>query len=253
MSNYVHSVAKAAQILYVFDEETRMLTVREIATRTGIPRSTVHETIRTLVANGLLENCPEGGVQLGAGLAMLGGHVVARQGLVDRALRPIRRHLEVFGIEVHVAGYTKDAVYYAHRQIGKTNVSVMNRTGRRWPVYATGCGRAILASMDSARRESLLPNEFTAVDRQKLEDETLRFERTGYLVTDVSERRIVSVAAPVYGARGDVVGAIGCGDYYEAMSQSRVDKIGQAVKAAARETSKLLWAPLDELKSVQSA
>ena len=99
----VQSVVKATQILGAFDRTCRRLTIREIAERTGIPRSTTHDICRTLVESRLLEAMPDGGFQLGIGLAMLGGQVLERIGLVDVVQRPIRQHLDVFGAEVHVA------------------------------------------------------------------------------------------------------------------------------------------------------
>lgn len=116
----------------------------------------------------------------------------------------------------------------------------MNRTGRRWAIHESGNGRAILATMTPAAREENLPVTFNDADRAKLLQEIEQFAVNGYLVTDVSERRIVSVASPIFDATALAVGAIGCGDSEDAMNRQRVALIGEAVRAAAADISRQL-------------
>lgn len=241
VAEIVQSVAKAAAVLMAFTAAERVLTIRDIALQTGIPRSTVHTISRTLVESGLLETRPDGGLQLGVQLAMLGGKVIERQGLVDRSQHAIQRHLDRFGVEIAVAEHIPGAVFYVYRRIGVgRGVPIMNRTGRRWAIHASGNGRAILATMAPALREKNLPATFMEADRRKLEQEIDRFAVNGYLVTDVSERHIVSVAAPIFDASSLAIGAIGCGDSEDAMTRQRVALIGDAVRAAAADISRQL-------------
>ena len=238
MAAGVQSVVKATQILGAFDRSCRRMTIREVAAKTGIPRSTVHDLCRALVSSKLLDAMPDGGLQLGIGLAMLGGQVTERLGLVDAVQHPIRQHLDIFGAEVHLAVYTPGAVFYVFRKRALTRASTLNRTGRSWAIHTTGCGRAILATMAPAARERELSPLVTDVDRTQLELECSRFRRDGYLVTNVSQPRLTSVAAPIYGQTGLAVGAIGVGDLTHSMTRSRIASIGDAVRAAAIATGR---------------
>lgn len=84
MTAPVQSVTKAVEILKAFDSRHRVLTVRQLSSRTGIPRSTCHSLCSTLATEGLLELGNGGdGYQLGAMLARLGGQVIERTGLID--------------------------------------------------------------------------------------------------------------------------------------------------------------------------
>ena len=79
----VNSVAKATTILGTFTPLVRVLSLRQIVRRTGIPRSTAHGLCVTLCDAGLLEEVPHRGYQLGAALVALGGQVMDRTGLVE--------------------------------------------------------------------------------------------------------------------------------------------------------------------------
>lgn len=240
MAELVQSVAKAATILGVFNRMNRLLTVREISAKTGIPRSTVHEICRTLVASNLLESRPDGGLQLGIGLAMLGGQVIERQGLVDAAQQPIQRHLDRFGVEVHVAAYIPGAVFYAYRKRAATRVATMNRTGRRWDINSSACGRAVLATMGKAARDRELAPLVTSEEREQLEAELDVYARHGFVVTDVSQPGLRSVAAPVFDVSGLAIGAIGTADVVGSMTRQRITEIGEALRQACIETSRTM-------------
>lgn len=240
MAELVQSVAKAALILGVFDRMNRLLTVREISARTGIPRSTVHEISRTLVASNLLEARSDGGLQLGIGLAMLGGQVIERMGLVDAAQLPVQRHLDRLGVEVHVAAYIPGAVFYAYRKRAATRVSTMNRTGRRWDIHSSACGRAILATMSPAARDRELAPLVQGEERERLDAELEVYTRHGFIVTDVSQKGLRSVAAPVFDMTSLAIGAIGSADNVASMDRQRATELGEAVREAALETSRAM-------------
>lgn len=240
MSRLVGSVAKATQILGTFNRMNRVLTIRDIAAKTGIPRSTVHDICTTLVAANFLESRPEGGFQLGLSLAMLGGQVIEQQGIVDSAQAPIQRHIDRFGVEVHVAIFIPGAVFYAYRKRAVTRVETMNRTGRRSALHASACGRAVLAAMPPAAREEELAPFLSPEETTKFEAELRQLFRYGYLVTDVSQQGFTSIAAPIIDDTGLAVGAIGVADLTRVMSPRRVQEIGEAVRLAAFETSQAL-------------
>lgn len=243
------SVAKAATILGVFDRMNRLLTVREIAAKTGIPRSTVHDICRDLIASNLLETRTGGGLQLGIGLAMLGGQVIERQGLVDAAQQPIHSHLERFGIEVHVAVYIPGAVFYVYRKRAITSVNTVNRTGRRWAINTSACGRAVLATMSKSGRDQEMSALVDEEEREQLEAEVESYAKYGFIVTEVSQPGLRSIAAPVFDASSLAIGAIGVADRTGSLTRQRVSEIGKAVRVAAMETSQALGWPMPKRRA----
>src|SRR4029453_12880915 len=81
----VEAVAKAARVLQAFTPLASSLSLRQLAERTGIPRSTAHAICLTLCDAGLLEEVAGRGYRLGPALVGLGGQVIERTGLVGAA------------------------------------------------------------------------------------------------------------------------------------------------------------------------
>lgn len=79
------SVAKAAHVLHALASVSAPQSVRQLADRMDIPRSTLHTICTTLCHEGLLERVPGAGYRLGPALVELGGHVISRTGLLIAA------------------------------------------------------------------------------------------------------------------------------------------------------------------------
>ena len=62
---------KAFDLLYAFNENTRVMTLSELARASGLPKSTVHRLLARLVDLGALEH-HRSGYKLGLGLLQLG-------------------------------------------------------------------------------------------------------------------------------------------------------------------------------------
>ncbi|NUR89968.1 MAG: helix-turn-helix domain-containing protein [Nonomuraea sp.] len=64
--SHVRAVTKAVSVLRALADAPEALSVRDLAGRTGIPRSTVHALCATLCSEGLVEQEPGSGYRLGA-------------------------------------------------------------------------------------------------------------------------------------------------------------------------------------------
>ncbi|MBW3605431.1 MAG: helix-turn-helix domain-containing protein, partial [Actinobacteria bacterium] len=186
----VASVAKAAAILHAFSPLTTTLSVRQLAERTAVPRSTVHALCTTLCGAGLLEQVAGRGYQLGPALVTLGGHVIDRTGLVAAAERPLRSVRLGEGQEVHLGQLVGSWVVYLDRRAGPEAVPMRNRVGLRALAHRTGCGKAALAALPAAERRRLVIN---GCDRDRvarpnlaaLDAELDAAAATGYVVSSV--------------------------------------------------------------------
>ena len=89
----VAAVGKAAALLRAFGPSAPVLSVRQLAARTGVPRSTVHALATTLAEEGLLDVVAGRGYRLGPLLVGLAGQIIERTGLVAAVeeAAPLRR------------------------------------------------------------------------------------------------------------------------------------------------------------------
>jgi DNA-binding IclR family transcriptional regulator len=209
----VSSVAKAAAILSTFTPLVRVLSLRQIARRTGIPRSTAHGLCVTLCEAGLLEEVPHRGYQLGSTLVALGGQVMDRTGLVEASRGVLERALRREGTEAHLAQLVGGWVVYLERRTGRYDAPMNNRVGMRAPAHRTGCGKAALSRLQPADvasrvRETCAAEHLSVPDFSRLGRDLACARACGYVVNVDFQPGRVSVAAPLVGPQQTVVGGV---------------------------------------------
>lgn len=232
---HVKSVAKAARILRCFDSHTSALTVRDIATRTGLPRSTCHAICSTLVAENMLEARSAGGYVLGMEMMVMGGHVVARSGLLDAATPAMNALAASTSGEVQLGQLNDDGcVVYLHRVRSSHGPRTRNWFGLRVPAYATGCGKAALSVVEPERaRDMALMQGLTVEGAEQLIHDLELVRRTGFVVTTSSRTGSASVAAPIAAPNGRVLGGLSIAVRRETLTRMRVITLGSSVRDAA--------------------
>jgi DNA-binding IclR family transcriptional regulator len=226
-------------MLQAFDRQHQVLTVRELASITGVPRSTCHALCQTLVSTGLLEPHGQEGYQLGQSLATLGGQVIERTGLVDAAVGPASTILANTRTEIHVAQYVPTGIVYLLRLQNGRRLPNQNKTGRHWPLHTSACGMAVFAALPEPEREHH-SRDLPAHSLTALSDASRDFLRYGYVVSNISQEGFRSVGAPILDQHGEVVGAIGTGDARTLMTPARTNEIGLTVRRAAEAISREL-------------
>ncbi len=237
----IESVLKASTILKAFEGGRRPLTVRDLAGRTGISRSTCHALCATMEAEELLEKVPGGGYRLGPALAVLGGQVIERAGLVEAALPAMQQLAHEERGEVHLGQLVSGWVVYLHRIELDPRLPMRNRLGLRAPAHLTGCGLAALSALGPARaREVLRLHDGEGAGAGEVLDDLERARVAGYAVSGRFQAGVVSVAAPLRGPGGAVLGGISVAVPAEAMDARRTVRAGAAVVRAAASTSERL-------------
>ena len=239
------SVGKAARILRAFRPTLDVLSVRSLAERTGLPRSTVHLLCRTLVSEGLLEAVPRAGYRLGPLLLELGGLIIDRTGLVDAVEGSTAALQRTPGQELHVGQLVEGWVIYLHRESGPTRVSMTNRVGMRAPAFMSGCGKTALAALDPEEadlrvRQVCRQEQISLPDMAALADEFESARIHGFLVCRSFQPGRTSVAAAVLGADGQPAGALSIAGPNSTFAPARVAGLGRAVSDAAEIASRRL-------------
>lgn len=216
----------------------------EVAARAGLPKSTAARLLTALWHVGAVEQEPGGTrYRLGPRIAGLATRHVPTRDLVATA----RAHLAGLATAVgEVAGLSVPdgrVVHYVD-QVGTAHqVQVRDWTGSRIPMHAVSSGQVILAALApealdrflAAPLEAFTPA--TIVDPAALRERLREVQRDGHAwVRDEFTEGLASVAAPVVGADGEVVGAVHVhGPSYRfpaAGTEARITE--RVVRAAAR-------------------
>ncbi len=183
----VKSAYRTVELLELLADTPGRLTLAELQRLMGVPKSSLHGLLRTLVARGWVET-DERGVTYGIGLRALrvgasyleGDPVVQAAGMT---LAMLRRQLDE---TVHLARLDgSDVVYLASRE-SQHHLRVTSRIGRRLPAHATSLGKALLADRTPDEVDALLPATLVALtpdtitDRPGLDAELAQARVQGY-------------------------------------------------------------------------
>lgn len=234
----VAAVAKACRVLRAFTPTVGSLSVRQVAAKADLPRSTAHDLCRTLVAEGMLEAAGDG-YRLGPTLLELAGQIILRTGLVRATEGVLDRMLRAPEQEAHLGQLLGGWVVYLDRVSGTRRVPMQNNVGQRAPAHLTGCGKAALSwlPIDAVvQRVEMCCSESDRPmpDLVRLEAELKAARHDGYVVSGAFQRDRTSVAAPVFDAAGTPLGGISLAGPSSMFSAAVLAAARASVKDAAR-------------------
>ena len=205
-------------VLAAFEQTHPSLTLSEIARRAALSLPTAHRLVAALTAWGALERDETGRYHVGLRLWEVAALAPRGVALRQAALPFLEDLYEATHENVHLAVRDGSDVVYIERLSGRSAVGVRSQVGARWPLHATGVGLVLLAHGPSDLQDRYLADElasftpftpFTVTDPALLRRTLAEVRRAGVAVSD---RQItddaLSVAAPVRGARGEVVAAV---------------------------------------------
>lgn len=211
-------ISKISLIMLAMAEGSRTLT--EIATRTELPLSTVHRLTTDLAAWGVLDRGDDGRYRAGPPLRTIvraGTDSAGEPALTFRDLAvPVMDDLfRAVGVRVRV-GFLDDVLEVTYIQKESLHQPVSREcAAARLPAHACALGKALLAfsppsvvkSALARRLRTYTPFTMTRPDLLHAAFRAIRATRLAVCDREL-ESESCAVAAPVFGAGGDVVAAI---------------------------------------------
>jgi DNA-binding IclR family transcriptional regulator len=211
----VRSVERAIAILDLL-AQGGWRTGADVARELRVHRSTALRLLGTLERHALVERDQRTArYRLGRRLAQLASVVTGELDLRYVA-RPVCEQLATAAGETATLDVLIGEVIVPIEQAtASTSVMSVNWLGRRTPVHCTASGKAITAFGPAEVRERLLDlpldrvTPHTITDRAELEAQLEEVRRTGVARThEELEVGLDAIAAPVFGAEGEVVAAL---------------------------------------------
>jgi DNA-binding IclR family transcriptional regulator len=244
----VNTVFKAMRILEKLGNG-QALGLSEISRELGLPKSSAHGILETLVLEKAVEKNPSTGkYSLGLRLIELGNR--AQQGLdICRIAAPFLNGLNLeFDETVHLTILEGDEVLYVDCIESRRRLRTYSVIGVRAPLYCTSVGKAILAFLpdDEVARiagekglAAMTPTTITTLDRLFEEIGTIR--KLGYAVDDMEhEDHLRCVGAPIRNARGEVFASISLSGPAERHTRARIAQMAPSLLRATEDISRRL-------------
>jgi DNA-binding IclR family transcriptional regulator len=237
----IQAVDRAADLLKTVANSRQPLTVVELASATGLNRSTAWRLLATLDQHGLVERDPVT-QRYSVGYAILQMAAAGDYDALVRRARPVLERLALdTGETVNLAVAKRFNLVYVD-QVEAPQVMSPNWLGRSVALHATSSGKAFLAWLPPEEREALIParlKRFTATTittRRELEGELDAVRRDGYSIcVGELEETLYGASAAVLNERERPVAIVSVWGPEHRVFRERLPQIGiEAVRAAAK-------------------
>lgn len=211
----VKSTERTLEVLEVLSKSRDGMTAAEVARSLGIPRSSTHGILRTMLTRGWLE-IDESGARYRVGLKALqvGTSYVESDDIVALA-QPALEMLSVTTEETaHLGRLVGGEIVYLAKRESTHALRLYSAVGRRLPAHATALGKVLLAQLDDdevIRRLSwpltkVTPKTMT--DQDQLIADLNKVRDTGYAVDRGESTLGLECIAVAMATRGTSMNAI---------------------------------------------
>ncbi len=213
MARNIQSLERAAAMLRLLAGGERRLGLSEIASALDLAKGTAHGILRTLQAEGFVEQDPASGrYQLGAELLRLGNSYLDVHELRARALVWTDDLARSSGESVHLGVLHQQGVLIVHHVFRPDDSRQVLEVGAMQPLHSTALGK-VLSAYDPVAH-----NEAVEVEREAFTARTVTDPDGFEGILDLTRARdaadveetwegIASVAAPIHDRRRMPVGA----------------------------------------------
>jgi DNA-binding IclR family transcriptional regulator len=219
----VTAVRRALALLDAFTIDDSQLSISELARRAGLAKTTAFRLAGTLSASGYLVQAENGLWRLGPASAWLGARYQVSFD-IHNVIEPVLQGL---------AGATgQSASFFVHE--GNVRIRLVRVRGTGAASHSVHVGEAMPLDKGAPGKVILAFN-----GRAGKEYDEIR-QRGFHVTVGEAHRAAASVAAPVFGARWTVVGALSLGGAAATLSRSKLSGYAPTVvRAAARLSSAL--------------
>jgi DNA-binding IclR family transcriptional regulator len=153
----VKSSDRTLEILEVLADAPHRRGLSELAQQLGIPKSSLHAILRTMVARGWVETTDDG-TRFGLGLRALrtGAAYIEGDDTVTMVAPLLDDLAHEFGETVHLGRLDGADVVYLAKRDSIHPLRLFSAVGRRLPAHATALGKAMLAQRSNAEVDRLV-------------------------------------------------------------------------------------------------
>ena len=238
----VQSVERIFGIIEVLAAHPAGVGLQKLAAEAGLAKSTTHRLLASLVQLGYArQDSVTGHYRLTLKMFELSSGIVNSMDIMGVAKLHLERLAQRTGEAVHlVIRDARDIVYIYKTESGPSRMS--SRVGLRSPLYCTGVGKAILATLPEAEVEEIWrhsrPEKVTGrtiTDLDVLKAQLKMVHRCGYAIDDEENElgiRCVALAIPGPGGRADSAFSIsGLAPYMTAERIRRISTLALETRA----------------------
>lgn len=245
------AVRRVIEIFELLAEKDEPISVLEVVTGLGIPKSTAYELVNTLTDANYLERTRNGSIFLGRKLFELGMVYKSHIDLMKEGSRIVEELRDRTGETVQLSVIEHGMMLVLLKEEGLMPIRIISRIGSRVPVNWAASGRLLVSDLDDEALRALLadsvrqsPTGNATLDIDELVAQVRLARSRGY-ASELNEanEHAGCVAAPVLDASGRCVAAISVVAPEQRLAPENRQRLIDAAIDAARTLSRRLGAP----------
>mgnify|MGYP001067479038 CR=1 FL=1 len=242
----INSILKAIDIMTLFSTSESRLSLGEISRRLGIPKSTAHHLLATLLSRGFIERVDGDQYALGTAIMALTQAVRVNVELRDRAAPLLRELADTSRESAYLTVREGDYCLYIYAVESPHRLLARTAVGDKVLMHCTSVGKAILAFLSTEDVREIvartgLPTftNATITDVDALCEELEKTRARGYALDyEEHETGTFCIGAPIVNEHGQVIGALSISGADPAIVRDRVNEMAAQVIHAAHEVSR---------------
>ncbi|MFI7152798.1 IclR family transcriptional regulator [Nonomuraea sp. NPDC050022] len=230
------TASRLLALLGAFSSVAPVLTLSELAERSGLPIATAHRLAGELLDWGALERTADGQLQIGLRLWHTGALAPRHRNLRSVALPFMEDLYEATHENVQLAVRDGIEAVFLDKISGRRSVGTLTTVAGRLPLHATGVGKIILAFSEPELLSTVVAQGLRrctphTIVLPRLLCTALRRVREHHVAFSLEEMTIgaSSVAAPIFGPDGGLVASLAL----VVRSTTGVRTLSAAVRTAA--------------------
>jgi len=245
-SKMINSVLKAIKILNLFNTAEPRLSLAEISRRLGMPKSTAHNLVTTLLSAGYIEKVDGDEYALGTAPLSLTQNIRVCVEVRDPAAPLLRNLADSTRESVYLTVREQDTALYIYAIESPRRLMARSAVGEYSPLHCTSVGKAILAFLPEEEVNDIISREglpaFTAntiTDPNSLKEELIETRMRGYSVDRAEhELNTYCIGAPIFSRNGEVIGSCSISGTDPEITKSKLDTLSREVRITAQEISR---------------
>ncbi len=245
----IQSAAHTLEVLLTFGHPPGRFSPSEIAARLDIDRNQAFRCLRTLQHVGFVRLEEDDRFVLTPLVEQLAASAQPQTSLIAAAKPFLDDLSQQTGETINLFVRDGDAVTGVDHREGLRPVRLVTALGRRTPLHAGACPKAVLAYLSTDEREAVLAQlgsyprytQATATSPQALRGELDLIRARGYAVSDCDvDMDARGVGAAIFDAAGRVTGAVSVGGPSSRMTPPRLAELGDLIVLTAHHISRQL-------------
>lgn len=238
----IQSAANTLEVLLAFGRPPYRFTPSEMAAELGMDRNQAFRCLRTLFHVGFVQTDDDDRYFLTTLVDQLSSVTQQQPSLITAAQPYMDEVLQSTGETVNLFILDDGEVTCIDHRDGVKPVRLVSEAGRRFPLHAGACPKAVLAFVPPEVQQTVIEKlpglprftSHTLTTPEALQEEIRHIQARGYAISDLDvDEDARGVGAPIYTGTGAVVGAISVGGPASRMTPARLAELGEFITGTA--------------------